>query len=92
MSGLDLIEVLAAICGGAALSALHLVLIGRSVAGLASGGSPARIIGFGLVRLASAAAVFGVAAFVGAATLLLALAGFTVTRLALVERLAGRRR
>ncbi len=27
-----------------------------------------------------------------AATLLLALAGFTVTRLALVERLAGRRR
>jgi F1F0 ATPase subunit 2 len=79
-------EALGWILAGAALGAVYLYLVGRTVAALASPAARKAAVGYLVLRFALAVAAFWLAAQSGAAPLLMMFAGFLLARTALLRR------
>jgi hypothetical protein len=90
MSVPSLPETVAWLVAGAALGAVYLFLIGRTIAAMAPPAARVSAAAWLVLRLALAACLFWLAAQRGAAPLVLLLAGFLLARTVALRRIGGR--
>ncbi len=85
----NLFQIIAWFAAGAALGAVFLFLLSRTVAAVQIPGARLSAVAYAVLRFALAAGVLILAAQQGALPLLAALAGFLVTRFVVIRRVRG---